>query len=440
MKRYILLLLLWLCVFNGDYYYANPSLNIAKISGVTMWLDASYLPSITKDSSNRVSAWTSRVGTISFTQSTDASKPILSPGDSRENLVPYSEAFDNAEWIKYSNYTAITANATTAPDGTNTAEDWYNNTTSSVEHLLYRSMGGLPVVSGQYYKFGLYAKQNELTRFAMFFQGTYFGDTVTRFNLASGEILRTGAGCPLVTMTEVGNGWYYCELNCPATGTGWNNIRATLCNADACPDYSGTVGDGIYIWGGRVARSNAHPVYVTTGASAYPRGHNGKPGMFFLDAQLMTSTARTSNMFAAGAKTIIVAHRPSLPNPTSNILALVSDTDAYWHLGIDASSSNMRLLNYDGSNDAVLAAGAHGVLNITEGWHDGVNLSIRNNHGAIATTASGNTPSLTRTLVMGNITAVGYTDSIFEIITFNRVLSEAERAQIYNYLKAKWGT
>jgi hypothetical protein len=40
----------------------------------TCWLDANY--GITKDTSNRVAAWASRVGSVSFTQSTDGNKPV----------------------------------------------------------------------------------------------------------------------------------------------------------------------------------------------------------------------------------------------------------------------------------------------------------------------------------------------------------------------------
>jgi hypothetical protein len=40
----------------------------------TCWLDANY--GITKDTSNRVSAWASKVGSVSFTQTTDGNKPV----------------------------------------------------------------------------------------------------------------------------------------------------------------------------------------------------------------------------------------------------------------------------------------------------------------------------------------------------------------------------
>ena len=54
----------------GSVSYALPS----SISGLTLWLDATR--GVTVDSSNRISSWASRVGSIVFTESNNSNKPI----------------------------------------------------------------------------------------------------------------------------------------------------------------------------------------------------------------------------------------------------------------------------------------------------------------------------------------------------------------------------
>jgi hypothetical protein len=98
------------------------------------------------------------------------------------NLLTYSQQFDNADWTKAS--ATITANTTTAPDGTTTADTL---TITSGGYLL-QQLTLYPAVSGQSVTISVYAK-NQTTNFLI------FGGA-------------TPSGTDTSTITNVGNGWY----------------------------------------------------------------------------------------------------------------------------------------------------------------------------------------------------------------------------------------
>ena len=57
--------------------------------------------------------------------------------ESRQNLFQRSEEFDNSYWTKARS--SITANQVVAPDGTKTADKFFDSTDNNT-HILYRSM------------------------------------------------------------------------------------------------------------------------------------------------------------------------------------------------------------------------------------------------------------------------------------------------------------
>ena len=98
------------------------------------------------------------------------------------NLLSWSEQFDNAYWQKSS--ATITANTTTAPDGTSTADTL---TITSGGYLL-QQLTLFPAVSGQSVTISIYTK-NQITDFLL------FGGA-------------TASGTDTYTITDSGNGWY----------------------------------------------------------------------------------------------------------------------------------------------------------------------------------------------------------------------------------------
>jgi hypothetical protein len=98
--------------------FGGPKLWRPNQLALSLWLDAEDSASITLNGST-VSQWSDKSGNGRHaTQGTAASQPTYA---TRQNLLQYSEALDNAFWTKRGTC-AITANDTTAPDGTLTAD------------------------------------------------------------------------------------------------------------------------------------------------------------------------------------------------------------------------------------------------------------------------------------------------------------------------------
>ena len=90
-------------------------------------------------------------GDLTFSRSNDTATRVNSAGlieKVRTNVIPYSQAFDNALWIKDRNGTGIapsvTANNATAPDGTLTADTIVFNagagTTTGDSSVIYQAI------------------------------------------------------------------------------------------------------------------------------------------------------------------------------------------------------------------------------------------------------------------------------------------------------------
>jgi len=120
--------------------------------------------------------------------------------EQRTNLLTYSEQFDNTAWTKSA--ATVTANATTAPDGSLTAD------------LVDYSAGGYVNGSGTVpasatSTFSIYAKAGTSATSFRIREANYFG-TNSIFNLTTGTVA-SGSG----TIVSVGNGWYRCSLSVP---------------------------------------------------------------------------------------------------------------------------------------------------------------------------------------------------------------------------------
>jgi hypothetical protein len=208
-------------------------------------------------------------------QSTSANRPVVS---ARVNLLTKTEQFDDAGWTK-SNVTVV-ANATTAPDGTLTADKIYPTSTGT-SRFLFQAPGG---PSG-FYKWSLRAKAAEKSIVYMDFAG---GAGVNAFfNLSTGTVGTVSAGYT-ATITNLGNGWYECAAtNNTATAVGFGGIYGVAdANGSTSVTTNGT--DGIFIWGAdfrptnqgvdlpAYQRVNTSTDYDSTGFPVYikPNGAN----------------------------------------------------------------------------------------------------------------------------------------------------------------------
>ena len=165
----------------------------------------------------------------------------------RTNLLLQSQTFEDASWTK-TNIT-VTANATTAPDGTFTADKLTITTTLGI-HQINR----LSVVASSQCAMSIYAKADGFNTLTIL-DGV--GSNGSVFNLSTVTVTNLGTG--VGTMVSVGDGWYRCITIVTTTG-----FRLY------CPNSSSSAGDGtsgIYIWGAQLEAGETATEYIPTTTS-----------------------------------------------------------------------------------------------------------------------------------------------------------------------------
>lgn len=163
-----------------------------------------------------------------------------------ENLLSYSQEFDNAAWLK--NNATVTANAATAPDGTMTADKLVEGTGS-----IYHSVNQSPTLAAStVYTKSVYAKAAERSWISLLFRtpdGLYHSGF---FDLSSGTAGSTANATAAIQ--NVGNGWYRCAITAtsPGAGSTLNSENIQLATGNNERTYTGDGTSGIYIWGAQM--------------------------------------------------------------------------------------------------------------------------------------------------------------------------------------------
>ena len=193
----------------------------------------------------------------------------------RRNLLTYSEQFDNAVWSKVSS--AVSVNQITAPDGATTA-DFMVETATTAEHLILQSQA-LSWGAGSKVVGSVYAKSGGRRYIRLLIGGSNAGwNAYCVFDLiaaSTGAPAANSAAIVSRSITDVGNGWYRCEL--VATPTVSSSSGAviqfnTMLSMDAnASNYTGDGTSGIYIWGAQLELGSTATPYqrITDGIQDY---------------------------------------------------------------------------------------------------------------------------------------------------------------------------
>lgn len=197
---------------------------------------------------------------VTFTRSTSA---VYYDGRTtamaEQNLLTYSQAFDNAAWSKY--VASITADTTTAPDGTTTADTFTPTGTNPLVYQLSPSAGT--------FTFSVYAKALVDTSVTLACT-TGFTGVAVQFNLSAGTAgsVTSYSGGANATITggtasivSVGNGWYRCILA---------NVTVTTSRAFhfGSGGTNGTSTGTIYAWGAQLEQRSSATAYTATTTQA----------------------------------------------------------------------------------------------------------------------------------------------------------------------------
>jgi uncharacterized protein (UPF0333 family) len=175
----------------------------------------------------------------------------------RTNLLQRSEEFNNAYWDKQR--LTVTANTTTAPDGTMTAESLLE-TTDDGQHRIFSntsfSFTGNHALS-------FFVKPNGRESFEIQYWNRGSGAFMFRsvFNLQTLSATETGK------IEDYGNGWFRCSLN--GVSDGGNSVVIRLRSETSQTSYVGDVTKGIFIWGAQLEAGSFASSYIKTeGATA----------------------------------------------------------------------------------------------------------------------------------------------------------------------------
>jgi len=239
--------------------------------------------------------------------------PSLLVEPQRTNLALYSSSFDNAAWDKING--TMTANATTAPDGNTTAEQWAGDGTNTIHDFYQAFTGGATTTSS------IYVKKNtaQFVYISLNYQGTgsdwstgvYDLDNLTTATFQSG-----GVTSPIASISDEGNGWRRITLK---VSTGDTNLFCMYGIANSLsPSFGANRGRVVfstsasfYAWGSQLEAGSYPTSYIPTTSASVTRNADvvsktgissligQTEGTMFVDAYITgKSTSNGSTLFA----------------------------------------------------------------------------------------------------------------------------------------------
>jgi hypothetical protein len=245
----------------------------------------------------------------------------FSDTDSNENLLLYSEQFDNATWVKAQG--TVTANAAVSPDGTTTADKFTPNTTGGVEHLFFQQ----PLIKGDgVYTATVYAKAAGYDYFGIRIDDSVIAH-IQLFNLNTGVATGSAYNITSSSITSVGNGWYRCSITFPVSGI-INNFVLYPFPTDSLALYAGNGTSGCHVWGAQLSYGATTKRYIaTTTAAVTNQGtvENLHPYSEQFDNAGWTKGAST-----------VTANSVVAPNGTTTADTLIDNTTSDQHLILQA--------------------------------------------------------------------------------------------------------
>jgi len=399
-------------------------------------------------------------GTLTLTQTVSASRPTYGqfPKGGVTNLLAVngvpSEDFSNALWNKdFTGFpVTITANATSAPDGTITADKIVTYNGSTV-HLV--GVTGIPVSGSTNYNI-IYAKADEWTRIGVRFYdlGAVGYSARGTIDLSDGSTLNTLEGSVTAEDAVVdypalgaGSGWWKVKFYGALVGTSGQYL-IDIHNTTLVQEVeTGDGVSGIYVWGAQASLSDTPYQKVTSASNITESGVTSVPAVYgdgaddYLTFGVAAFGTATAGLFADTGENWSTWFAYTGFDDAGDLLTQCGATEAnrMYQVYLAGGELQVRLRGTDNDTNAVWNDGSphFGVLTCTNGV---ATLSL---DGATETTltvgvAAAETDDIaflarTPTLPAGHLT--GFSDAGM----IARVLTTAEKANLYNSYNTAWG-
>ena len=340
-----------------------------------------------------------------------------------ENLLTYSQEFDNAAWLRSSGMT-ITANVTNAPDGNPTADQVTASSSASSQNWVNQA-----AISGNRI-WSIYAKAGTHS----FIQMLIATDTApyANFNLSTGTVTQTGTNIS-ASMVEspIGSGWYRCICVITSATGGASCYVSLIPNGTAARATLWTAAgtETVYLWGAQVEQrssvtaytatttqpiTNYIPVLQTAAANVARFDHNPTTGEalgLLIEEQrtnLVTYSADFSNAAWTATNSTISANTVVAPDGTLSADSISETTATGTHRIRTASISVSASTSYTCTVYAKAGFGATRYFGIA--LSDSTSISTGARRSYIFDLSNGtatSTGGATWTLVSGSATAVG---------------------------------
>lgn len=199
---------------------------------------------------NRVTlTFTPTAGTLTLTVSGTVTQGQLVQGSTAGD---YARTDSTTMPVKY-----------TAPNGFANAEKLVETTAASSTHYILQS----PTTSAANNSYSVYFKKAE-RKYVMLYHATSNAGSIFDLDTAAVSTPSGGIVAPIrSSCTNVGNGWYRCEIVITATAAA-NGFRVYLCDSSTTFSYTGDGTSGVYIYGAQLSNSASLDPYVYNPAAA----------------------------------------------------------------------------------------------------------------------------------------------------------------------------
>ena len=191
--------------------------------------------------------------------------PSLLLENSATNLIQYSEAFDNAYWIKSG---SSVVSGFVSPKGDLSAFKLVEDTGTTSHYLnIGVTMGGVGEYSMSYF-----VKPNGI-RYVVLASNANGGENKqVGFDLVNGTITYNGSGFGISKIEPFANGWFRISAIHYSTSAGalrnfTFNLSDSEVTSNATPIYTGDGTSGVYIYGAQVEQGSYATSYIPTQGS-----------------------------------------------------------------------------------------------------------------------------------------------------------------------------